>query len=485
LAQAECNLVAALVFCPRLIDELGVTPAAITDEAARDLLCVARAVYGMTGADRPISIWELQAASDELIERPLDRHKESDLANVLMNGELLTGQAAGNWELVREDWNRRQYVQRLAHLTRPEMKVDEAIPELRRLCDDLEREGVGKSRLAPMTLAKLVEEYPTLRPPVIDGLIREGETGNLVHKAKGGKSWMTYGIAISIATGRQLWGRYNCSRGRVLIVDNELHAEVLASRIPTVAQAMGVSVDELTGWLDVISLRGRLMGLHDIGNFVRRSRDPYKMVFVDSLYRALPSGVQENSNDDITRVYNSIDAVARETGSAFLFIHHASKGSQADKATTDIGSGAGAQSRAVDLHAVLRPHEVEGVVSVDAAVRSFAPVEPFCLAWNFPVWTPADDCDPQQLKRLPTKQEQRQVANDTEGAGKIVEKLRQAGGELSLNKIRDETGFGRERALRLLVQMEEDGRVSKRESSSHGNQYTTYQLAGYLMGSQA
>ena len=67
-------------------------------------------------------------------------------------------------------------------------------------------------------------------------------------------------------------------------------------------------------------------------------------------------------------------------------------------AVTDVGAGAGAQSRATDTHLVLRPHEEEGCVVLDAAVRSWPPVEPRCLRWTFPVWNPDDSLDPEALK---------------------------------------------------------------------------------------
>lgn len=485
LHLAEHNLVAGLAYCPRLVDELGVDPAAFTDEAARDVLLLVQAVYGEHGDDRPIGIWELEAASNSIPERPLDRHDKSDLANVLLGGEMLFRQAASNWHVVSQEWRRRRFLQGLGDLVRPDVSIDKAIPDLRQFCDQLEAEGTGRNRLAPMTLAKLVEEYPALRRPVIDGLIREGETGNIIHKAKGGKSWLSYGIAISVATGRQLWGRYDCNPGRVLLCDNELHSEVLASRIPAVAQAMGLSVDDLSERLDVLTLRGRLLGLDEIGKLIRRAAEPYRLVIVDALYRALPVGTAENSNDDLTRIYNSIDAVARETGAAFLLVHHASKGSQVGKATTDIGSGAGAQSRAADLHLTLQPHEEDGVVVVDAAVRSFAPIEKFCLAWSFPVWLPADDCDPNQLKQPLTKGDERQAAKDAEGAGKIVAALRESGDELTERAIRDAAGMGRERCQRLLSLMADDGRLTKRSVDINGKPCTTYQLADHLRGSFA
>ena len=37
-------------------------------------------------------------------------------------------------------------------------------------------------------------------------------------------------------------------------------------------------------------------------------------------------------------------------------------------------------------------------IVVDAAVRSWPPVEPRCLRWTFPVWNPDDSLDPEALR---------------------------------------------------------------------------------------
>jgi hypothetical protein len=78
-------------------------------------------------------------------------------------------------------------------------------------------------------------------------------------------------------------------------------------------------------------------------------------------------------------------------------MHHSSKGNQSGKSITDVSAGAGSQSRATDTHLVLRPHEEKDVVVLDATVRSWPPIEPRCLRWTFPVWTPDDTLDPADL----------------------------------------------------------------------------------------
>ena len=39
----------------------------------------------------------------------------------------------------------------------------------------------------------------------------------------------------------------------------------------------------------------------------------------------------------------------------------------------------------------------EEAVVLDAAVPSWPPIEPRCLRWTFPVWTPDDSLDPAAL----------------------------------------------------------------------------------------
>src|SRR5690606_24030865 len=100
------------------------------------------------------------------------------------------------------------------------------------------------------TLAELTEKFRTLNPPVIHGLLREGETGNYIANPKAGKSWGMYGLAINVATGTDWLGLFPVSQGRVLIVDNELHPQTLAHRIPAVGNAMALPFEEYRDRID-------------------------------------------------------------------------------------------------------------------------------------------------------------------------------------------------------------------------------------------
>jgi hypothetical protein len=61
---------------------------------------------------------------------------------------------------------------------------------------------------------------------------------------------------------------------------------------------------------------------------------------------------------------DGIDGYAAFLNAGWVNIHHTSKGDQSGKNTTDVGSGAGSQSRAADTHLIIRQHE-ENDVAVD------------------------------------------------------------------------------------------------------------------------
>ncbi len=252
---------------------------------------------------------------------------------------------------------------------------------------------------APKSLRQLVELYPALRKPVIEGLLREGETMNVISAPKIGKSWLVIDLALAVATGRP-WLGMDCVPGEVLILDNELHGETSANRIPKVAEVRGIDLEAVADRLYIENLRGRLQDLFALGPYFRQfTPGRFKVVILDAFYRFLPMRADENDNGTMASLYNYLDSFADYLKCCFVLIHHTSKGNQSLKELTDVGAGAGAQSRATDTHLILRRHEEEDAVVMEAAVRSWPPREPRCLRWAWPVWMPADDLDPASLRK--------------------------------------------------------------------------------------
>ena len=252
--------------------------------------------------------------------------------------------------------------------------------------------------LSPVSAGRLLREFPELREPVIHGILRATETMNVISTSKSRKTWTVQALGLSIATGRP-WLGNPVAQGQVLYIDAELHKNTFAHRLHSIAEAMGISRDQFADTFEAIHLRGRLLDIVRMAPiFARIPKGKYRIIILDALYRLIPPGVDENSNSDMTPIYNMIDSYAEQTGAAFVIVHHASKGSQSGKSITDVGSGAGAQSRATDSHLILREHQESEVVVMETVCRSFAQPAAQCLRWTFPLWTPAPELNPNDLK---------------------------------------------------------------------------------------
>jgi hypothetical protein len=254
-------------------------------------------------------------------------------------------------------------------------------------------------------LSDLITDFHGLNPPIIHGLLREGETMNIIAAPKVGKSWLVNSLSIAIATGLD-WLGFKVEQGPVLVIDNELHVNTLTYRYMELAKAMKLNPKLFSQQVKIKSLRGQLKDLMALGQYFGRLKpNTYKVIILDAFYRTLPDKTDENDNGAIARLYNSLDCLAMYLNCAFVLIHHTSKGNQSQKSITDVGAGAGSQSRAVDTHVILRPHEDADKIVMDAAVRSWAPLESLVLRKQHPLFEVDTSADPTALLGAEKKRE--------------------------------------------------------------------------------
>ena len=260
--------------------------------------------------------------------------------------------------------------------------------------------GTTQSEEGPIPLGTLKKRFPEMRPVLIDGFLRIGETMNIIAAPKTGKSWLVTQLCVCVASGTD-WFGHVCTPGRVLIIDNELHEETSANRIPLVVDAMrraNPSLPNVDDMIDVWNLRGKWKSIADLSAWLPRFREAgYRMIVIDAFYRALPKDTDENDNGSIASIYNLIDTFAKQVGCSFVLIHHTSKGNQSQKSITDVGAGAGSQSRAADTHLILREHKDDGFLVLEAVVRSFPRQEPIVLQKAFPLMLPDYERNPEDL----------------------------------------------------------------------------------------
>ena len=260
--------------------------------------------------------------------------------------------------------------------------------------------GTTQAEEGPIPLGTLKKRFPEMRPVLIDGFLRIGETMNIIAAPKTGKSWLVTQLCVCVASGTD-WFGHVCTPGRVLIIDNELHEETSANRIPLVVEAMrkvNPSLPNVDDMIDVWNLRGKWKSIADLSLWLPRFKEAgYRMIVIDAFYRALPKDTDENDNGSIASIYNLIDTFAKQVGCSFVLIHHTSKGNQSQKSITDVGAGAGSQSRAADTHLILREHKDDGFLVLEAVVRSFPRQEPIVLQKAFPLMLPDYERNPEDL----------------------------------------------------------------------------------------
>jgi len=313
--------------------------------------------------------------------------------------------------------------------------------------------------LDPFSAWDLINKEMPLDLEVIEGILRIGEVANVIASTKVGKSWFALGLAIAVATGRRWMGRKTL-KGNVLLIDNELRPATLKHRIATVMKAMGIVPSREDARLEVVSLRGQFADIESLEHALRKyKRDEFALIILDAKYRAF-GPLDENSNTDQTKFHNAVDKIAGDLNSAFVMIHHSTKGDQGGKSTTDVGSGGGSQSRAVDTHLIIRPHSDEGFAVLDAAVRSFAPVESQTLQWQFPLWHLATSVEP-ILKAEKSRGDSRQESKDLQAIGDLTDILHAAGEPMTRYELLKQFGGGKDRVNRLIRQGVQAKRIIK------------------------
>ena len=307
----------------------------------------------------------------------------------------------------------------------------------------------GENKLLTRSAWEAVANPAPKRPVVIDGLVRRGDVANIIAATKVGKSWFAVLLAFCVATGRSWLGR-SVAKGNVLLIDNELYDEDIQNRLSPVAHAMNVLQDPNHARFDYVALRGNLLSITDIETMLMEYKPgDLTMIVLDAKYRFF-GDLEENSNEDQTTFHNIVDRLAKHLQCVIVLIHHSTKGDQGGKSVTDVGSGGGAQSRAADCHLVLRPHAEEGLAVLDAAVRTFAPVEPQTIRWDFPLWTAAEGVEA-ILKADKTRGDNRQESKDKQSLSELAEIIRQdLGKPKTAYDLRKKVGCGQDKINRLI-----------------------------------
>lgn len=311
------------------------------------------------------------------------------------------------------------------------------------------RTAAGKPKHVPVN--QLYTAHPQLNRALIHGLLRQGETANVIAASKEGKSWLMLNVAYSLAFGKP-WLGLRTVTCNVLIIDNELHKPTAAHRSKLVCDSLGLDFEAAGERIHVDCLRGNITDVYEMEAYFSELLDDDwqpDVIILDAFYRILPDGMSENDNAAMTRVFNQLDKYAGLLDVAIMNVHHSSKGDQAGKSVVDVGAGAGAIARAADCHIAIREHELANCAVFETRLRSFPPMQAFTIHWEFPLWTRKTEIEPEPKDTQSRTNDAKDDAKMTEMLRKMVEEDR----PLSARQVGRRCGTGSGRADRLFYKL--------------------------------
>lgn len=331
-----------------------------------------------------------------------------------------------------------------------------------------------------VTFNDLDQQYPDMRPAIIDGLFRSGEVVNVIASPKVGKSHLVGQLAWSIITGRDFVGFKVNRQGSILLVDNELHRETIAQRHRTLCDSMQIDT-AYRPELHVMPLRGVLCDVQWLRKHLAAVEPrQYAAIVLDAFYKFLPVGISENDNASMAQVYATLDAIAAEKDTAIICVHHATKGSQADKSVTDVGAGAGSISRAADTHIIIRQHQEDHLAVLEAVTRSFKRPDPISIEMSYPLWTRSDEAPVVRNQAAVNRQQreaekkQAKTQGDVADVNHLLSMIPNEG--IGKTELRNKTGWGTPKYDRLLSQAENVWKVIRLEGSDGRRSWKVYRL---------
>lgn len=245
-------------------------------------------------------------------------------------------------------------------------------------------EGINDDLPDPESLNEFWNNMPDLAPPLIDGVLRQGHKMLIAGPSKAGKSFALIEMCIAIAEGTK-WFGWQCTQGKIMYVNLELDRASCLHRFKDVYTALRIEPNNLAN-IDIWNLRGKSIPMDKLApKLIRRAaKKDYIAIIIDPIYKVITG--DENSADQMANFCNQFDKICNELGTAVIYCHHHSKGSQGGKRSMDRASGSGVFAR--DPDALMDLIELEPGESVYKQLKNTAACQ-FCISYldkNYPGW---------------------------------------------------------------------------------------------------
>lgn len=266
--------------------------------------------------------------------------------------------------------------------------------------DDEQQQPVIQLPAADDGSAVLQAEPEPEPPQLIKGILHQGLKAELAGASKSMKSWMLLNIGVCVATGTPWLGQFDTTKARVIYLNLEVPKWHFHHRLRLVAEALQVQLE--AGMFTVWNLRGTDLSRDDHWLAAQKriiQAGQFGLILVDPLYKLFSEHRDESGSPGAIAIMKRFDILAEKTGAAPFFSHHFAKGSAAGKEAIDRFSGSGVLIRDPDVYLCMTRHEEEDAFTIEPTLRCLAPVEPFVIRWEHPLFKLAPALNPQEIRK--------------------------------------------------------------------------------------
>lgn len=146
------------------------------------------------------------------------------------------------------------------------------------------------------------------------------------------KTMALQSLALSVATGKSVWGLYSVRRGRVVHLDYEQGRRLTKERYQRLARGMGVELGDLGDDVIRAACMPRVyLETQEAIDSLLPVVEGAALVIVDSLRAAFPHA-DENSSE-VRSYLDALNHLSERTGAVIIVIHHARKPSATNGGT--------------------------------------------------------------------------------------------------------------------------------------------------------
>lgn len=249
----------------------------------------------------------------------------------------------------------------------------------------------------PVAASHLFASPPSRPPELISGMLYHGGTMLMAGASKSRKTYTLLQQGVAVATGGT-WLGMKCDPAPVLYLNFELQDFAVHDRLRSICDALRIKPPENLHLWNLRGVKCSAVGLSQkVPDMIRRLGA--KLVILDPYYKvSSQSGKDEISNHDQGELLCEIETMCAGPGAALTIAHHFAKGNQSSKNAIDRASGGGVFARWPDVMMTMTDHKEENALTVEMALRNFAPKKPFVMRYEHPLWVLAPDLQPADLK---------------------------------------------------------------------------------------